>query len=291
MSPDSATPTLPPMPDVVSGEPRPPAAPRELRGDCPTPRRRNQRGHPPVPESEGPVLEWVQDTVWDQWKAVFFGFALVAALAFANTGWGWLTDLSDPGVQVIWAFFPIFGAVMWRLSRSHWCAAGASWVQHGKNWVSTYELTSIDFGIDGVKRVLRVADSSGREIRSLSLRDVQVNAKLWDLTYNGILHSLHSGKCEISPRALAVLKLENTVPASAVPARVRRPYFAIGFWIGAIALASFLIYSFVSDSDAPSQMLPIGVFIVVLALWASRRTIEQYRRDVRMAERMSSSRR
>ncbi|MFC7449732.1 hypothetical protein [Rhodococcus daqingensis] len=136
--------------------------------------------------------------------ALFAGFATwrTGGLVWMTWWWSWL-------VLGLWL------AHGWWFSRhGNWLAAGAVWVQQDKNWVNTYELTKIRFTVSGLNRVLKLTDSSGRNIYGLVIRDVQSNQPMWDLVYNGILHSVASGDCDISDKARSVLK---------VPADLGRP--------------------------------------------------------------------
>ncbi|QKT09462.1 hypothetical protein [Rhodococcus sp. W8901] len=75
-------------------------------------------------------------------------------------GTGWVS-LWQP-----WAFALVFCAFLYWRFRDDWLAAGAVWVQVDKMWVKTYELVEITFSISGLNRVLRLKDSSGRQIYS-----------------------------------------------------------------------------------------------------------------------------
>jgi len=121
-----------------------------------------------------------------------------------------LTVANGPRWMSMWDMWVLIAAcglfIYWRFGRE-WFAAGAVWAQVGKSWVNTYELVEIKFSVDGLNRVLRLKDSSGRQIYSFRLRNVQANPRMWDLVYNGILHSVASGNCEVAPKARKVLML------------------------------------------------------------------------------------
>lgn len=194
---------LPPVPDRVTGEPRPPAVlRRETKAVESTPANRKPRKHPPSPVDElGPILEWSQNTPRTAWLGGALVFLIAAVFLTANNGFAWMS------LWWMWLFILLFGWGIVRILGKDWVAAGAVWVQSRDAWVNTYELTRITFSVDGYNRVLRVEDGAGRKIHSLKLRSLQVNPPLWDLVYNGILHSVASGNCDISDKARKEIRL------------------------------------------------------------------------------------
>ncbi|MEV0947128.1 hypothetical protein [Rhodococcus sp. NPDC049939] len=194
---------LPPVPDPHTGEPRPPTAPRRVTSAVETtPTDRTPRKPPPAPEGLGPTLEWSQFAPKHSMQAAVGLPAFCAALiTLEEGGFDWTSDWG------YWLLAALTGAFMyWRVGQE-WMAAGAVWVQEGPKWVNTYELVRIRFSVDGLRRVLRLKDAEGREIHSFRLRDVQSNPQMWNLVYNGILHSVASGNCDISNKARKVLQI------------------------------------------------------------------------------------
>lgn len=193
---------LPPVPDRETGEPRPPVASRgESSGEEVTPAGSLPGSHPPLPEHLGPALEWTSPP--QRVRRLTAIWMIIIAVVF-------LTVVNGPGWMSLWETWLVVvagGAFMYWRNGREWFAAGAAWAQAGKSWVNTYELVKIKFSVDGVNRVLRLKDSSGREIYSFRLREFQANPRMWDLVYNGILHSVASGNCEITPKARKVLML------------------------------------------------------------------------------------
>ncbi|WP_235871134.1 hypothetical protein [Rhodococcus spongiicola] len=126
---------------------------------------------------------------------------LLAFFTVTTGGFDWVDDWFP------WIWTGLTGAFMYWRTGQEWMAVGAVWVQEGPKWVNTYELVRIRFSVDGLRRVLRLQDASGREIHSFSLRNVQSNPLMWDLVYNGILHSVASGNCDISRKARKVLQI------------------------------------------------------------------------------------
>lgn len=84
--------------------------------------------------------------------------------------------------------------------------AGARWVQQRDKWVSTYELARIRSTTVGLYRAMNIKDIHGNNF-ILVLHDAQMNPQLWDLVYNGILHSVTHGDCDISNAARRILKV------------------------------------------------------------------------------------
>ncbi|WP_238588653.1 hypothetical protein [Rhodococcus pyridinivorans] len=108
---------------------------------------------------------------------------------------------------VMWVIMIVGAWVMFRATRNHWTAAGSTWVQWRDGWVDTYQLTRIRFSADGPNRVLRLKDIHGNEIHSFKISEIQRNPDLWDLAYNGILHSVASGNCDIDAKTRRILKI------------------------------------------------------------------------------------
>lgn len=131
------------------------------------------------------------------------GFAIVAAGSgvmfdpefwYSSSSW-WL-----------W-LFPLASGILITLSTGpDSCWAGADWVARGKTWVNTYELTSIRVVHDESRRKLRLVDSAGQLV-NLPLQAVQGNQDLWDLVYNGILHSSKERDTDINALARHSLRL------------------------------------------------------------------------------------
>ncbi|MFD6859403.1 hypothetical protein ACFWCF_18945 [Rhodococcus sp. NPDC060090] len=193
---------LPPIPDPTTGEPRPPRAPRIHRGTQNTPSDREPRNPPAPPCHLGPTLEWIQPTARDPYIAALMMVGIaVAYLTLTNGGFRWINWWG------IWLIMAASAWVMFGATRNHWAAAGATWVQWRSSWVDTYHLTRIRFSADGTNRVLRLKDAHGNEIHSFKISQIQGNPDLWDLVYNGILHSVASGNCDIDAKTRRILKI------------------------------------------------------------------------------------
>ncbi|WP_277370744.1 hypothetical protein [Rhodococcus rhodochrous] len=190
------------MPDPITGEPRPPRAPRIHHGTDHTPTDRHPRNPPKAPDHLGPTLEWLQPTLRDQYGDAAMLAGLLAVFGTISAGgFSWVLEWWAWGLL---AFFPW---MMFRASGNHWAAVGAGWVQWRSSWVDTYQLTRIQFSADGYSRVLRLKDALGNEIHSFKISEIQRNPDLWDLVYNGILHSVASGNCDIDAKTRHILKI------------------------------------------------------------------------------------
>jgi hypothetical protein len=99
-------------------------------------------------------------------------------------------------------------------------SAGADWVQwhERENWyqlpwckpyhLKTYRLTQIEGHVAGVNWHLRLWDEDGRS-RDCPWVELQPDRRIWDLVYNGILHSVAAG-AEINSLAIDMLRLEGS---------------------------------------------------------------------------------
>jgi len=97
--------------------------------------------------------------------------------------------------------------------------AGADWFSYGKTWVKTYELTEVKLSKAWGADDLEFKDAVGHEV-SISILDIQNNPELWDLVYNGILHSMHYGGATANQRARdrLQLNLDDRLPSGDDPA-------------------------------------------------------------------------
>jgi hypothetical protein len=148
------------------------------------------------------MLEWRQE---GHKSALLAGVALAvigATVPTANSGGvAWVTT------WYWWVFFALCALVGYGVFIGTWIACGATWLQNGKRWVSIYELTEVRIKASGTNHMLRLTDSAGRTIGSLKLIAVQRNPKLWDLVYNGIQHSVATGKATPPSGTRKILRL------------------------------------------------------------------------------------
>ena len=215
---------LPPKPDPETGLPFPPEGPvyvgpklreGEVRGPM--------EGAPPrkaMPlEGMGRPLAWVVRGRKDGIKGLIFTLcvaAVVIALPSLFRGDG----LEAWTVWQMWAVAFVGAWLMADPLNRETISAGADWVQWYKRpkwyqWrkrephlVKTYRLTNIEGYAAGAVLYLRVVDEDGRgsdRIRS----GLQPDRRIWDLVYNGILHSVAAG-AEINSLAIDMLRLEGS---------------------------------------------------------------------------------
>ena len=199
--PFHSTGQLPPRPDENTGHPRPPRAPRKFHGKHTTPTGEHPHKTPEPPDQQGLRLEWYRESPLGAFLS-----GILAAVIVATVG----ALISGPDLINQWYLWPlpvITGALIYFTSRKGWVAAGARWLQHKSSWVDTYDLVEVAIGANGANQVLKLTDSAGRRIQTLPLRDVQENADLWDLVYNGILHSTVNGKANPPRGTRIILKL------------------------------------------------------------------------------------
>lgn len=200
--PFHSTGQVPPRPNERSGQPRPPRAPRKFGDEATTPNDRQPRKAPEPPTEQGPRLEWYQESPLGAFKTAIWAFVIMfVALVLIWQGFEWVSYWYN------WLLPPVVASLVYFTSRKGWVAAGARWLQHKNTWVDTYDLTEIKIGANGANQVLKLTDSAGRRIQTLPLRDVQANADLWDLVYNGILHSTVNGKANPPRGTRTILKL------------------------------------------------------------------------------------
>ena len=197
---------LPPRPDLVTGLPRPAHAPWFTGGD--TPANENwMREHdpalmPPPPPGQGPVLVW--------FKTSRSGSIIIPILAgFVLAGLGALIVGLD--VLTSWAMWIVIAVAMLGMhlfSKNEGCySAGAEWFAMKNDWVRIYELVSV-IAISSARGMsITMKDSAGREI-DIELADLGTTDRLiWDLIYNGILHSVIAGDARTNPMLHRQLEL------------------------------------------------------------------------------------
>lgn len=202
---------LPLKPHPIDGQPRPPQAPR---GDFSRPATHGSdydtdpTNAPAPPEGEGPVLARYRTSRVFGLKVAAFMFVLTTVGVIAMHGftmrwmgvwWVWVAILLCP----VLAYFSLPGTA---------CSAGAEWVRRDRGgWVRLYELTKITAHYRSNALHLDFRDSAGH-LMQISSTDLQSNPELWDLVYNGILHSVIAGGAEISGRLHSALQVPRPWP-------------------------------------------------------------------------------
>lgn len=200
---------LPPKPAPQTGQPRPPSAPLELGYTKPANRREKARGKVTTsPAGEGPMLEWFYP---DRTSRVIAGSVVTilgsltyvtkdwingeSGLSWVDTWWLWLIVAPWPFVFLILGNSPV--------------SAGADWLAGRNLFVKTYELIKVKVGVTsgGAAHELQVVDKYGQTAR-YRLGELQQNDALWDLVYNGLIHSVHVNGAETNQRARDYLLLD-----------------------------------------------------------------------------------
>ncbi|WP_258347914.1 hypothetical protein [Saccharopolyspora gregorii] len=159
---------------------------------------------PPAPEGEGPLLEWYQAEDADHTVGgVVLGASIVVFLCILDWGFSWMST------WWLWAFaiWPPIAAYF--IGRSEGFSAGAEWFATSrKAHVKLYELTKIkvEYQAGGQSIGIELTDADDRCVGA-PLRQLQRNRALWDLVYNGIVHSVHDGSATANQLALDKLQL------------------------------------------------------------------------------------
>ncbi|MFI0355143.1 hypothetical protein [Actinomadura sp. 9N407] len=231
---------VPPRPDPLTGRPRPPDAP--LQGE---PRARdNSPGGAKLdsPNGRGPALAWLNPRRRDVIGliAVSVGLpvftttliyititqgleseldGLIAMLGTEAYGWMPNPLLWLPALVAMVAFAA-------GLYRKLWLAAGADWLRYGNSRVDTYELVRVSVNRYSETSILLLIDSGGSRV-SIDARALMRNRDLWNLVYNGILHSVAYGGAAVDARTRALLQLDQ-YPQVERP--VHRSWWSTAWW-------------------------------------------------------------
>lgn len=209
-------PVLPTVPDDITGHPRPPHAPlREtwMSGVSDT----NPNSRPTPPPGQGPLLEYFRQS---RRQSVYIGLMAAAILAVVGTvlisrGFGWVGD------WFYWALLLGLVIVYFFHERLAVFSAGAQWFKHRKKWVRIYELNEVKIKARGPGwAILVLSDRHGRRVRA-PLNQLVQNRELWDLVYNGILHSVCAGCVRTNRSARKLLRLPESVDTPGSPRRAK----------------------------------------------------------------------
>lgn len=204
---------LPPKPDATTGLPRPPRAPGFHKEDKPPKEQDRDRVQDPSkapspPDGEGPVLEWYRSS---RRNAVLTGAAafviMVLGLTLIRGG-----EIAWMQFWFVWAILVLASLGVYASSRATECAAGAAWLKVGKTWVRLYELTSIQARVRSNAIHIDLKDRAGREVK-VSTSALQEDRDIWDLVYNGILHSVIAGHATTNGMVHSALQVPRPAPA------------------------------------------------------------------------------
>lgn len=135
-------------------------------------------------------------------------FALIAIGVFLLQGlsFRWFT------LWWVWPLIAAFALLGYFSRRKTEISAGAEWLQQqGGGWVRIYELTSATARLRSSAIHLNLKDRDGRQIQ-ISTSDIQEDRLMWDLVYNGLLHSVIAGGAETNGRLHAALDVPRPYP-------------------------------------------------------------------------------
>ncbi len=184
---------LPPKPDSETGEPRPPRAPgfHQKEKSSRQQARRRAANAPSPPPGEGPMLTWFKSSRREALLVAAWAIPILPILVTALQGFSieWMSYWQP------WVAVPVVMAIVYSVQRSVECSAGAEWFKVGDAWVRLYELAEIKAKHRSNAIHLDFKDRAGREVRVKSA-DIQEDRDMWDLVYNGILHSAIAGGAE-----------------------------------------------------------------------------------------------
>lgn len=207
---------LPPRPDTATGLPQPPHAPGFMGSDS-SPEENSdpevdviQAPYPPV--GQGPVLAWFRSTRKGAGSTAVTLGVLVAIFLVVRNGFSWLTN---PTYWPVWTIVLVCAIGYYVIDRRTYSSAGADWVCRGKKWVKTYELVKVTcHAYHPAGAALYLQDSEGRKLR-YRLADLSVDDRqIYDLTFNGILHSVIAGGAKTNGLGRRTLALPSIRPAA-----------------------------------------------------------------------------
>lgn len=203
---------LPPKPNRETGTPWPPRAP--LRHDA-EPLSKDHRHRvtsramkPLPPDGEGPVLAWFKSSAYHAVITAAWMIPLMVVGLTAEQGGSveWMK------LWPVWAFVLLFVVAMYfGVVRSAECSAGVEWLRVGNKWVRLYELVEVTAQKRDLDYLLALKDGAGRELKVRD-KDLQKDQDVWDLVYNGILHSVIAGEAESNRAARSAFDIPRQKP-------------------------------------------------------------------------------
>jgi hypothetical protein len=146
------------------------------------------------------VLAWYRASRRGAFAAVGWAFAILAVVFTLTLGLSWVST---------WVMWPIIALCLigvYASTRVSQCRVGADWVANRKTWVRIYELVKVTCHGGVGDPELRLVDSDGRRT-TLGILTMQNDRDIWDLTYNGILHSVIAGGAQTNGELHLMLHL------------------------------------------------------------------------------------
>lgn len=212
---------LPPRPDPMTGEPFPPRGlaylNRSEMGSSELDPNRETRlsRRPRPPEGRGPVLVWYSESPRGRVVGFIFVLGLMVALLPLMSLLSGGGPLEAFGYWQMWVLCLATAILTSRPLTRTARAAGADWFmvestrfgRKKRTWVDLYSLVSVDAMFAGGGFHLTLEDQSSGV--GSTFPDVQADRRMWDLIYNGILHSVADG-AKISTMSIGVLELDKT---------------------------------------------------------------------------------
>jgi hypothetical protein len=200
---------LPARPDPQTGEPRPPHAPASTSSGHPDKRDRIDPSKAPAPpDGQGPVLAWYKSS-----RRGAFKVAAVALLLLFPVMITIMQGFSIAWMRIwqVWLVIVIGCVLIYSARRSVECSSGADWLRRKKGWVKLYQLTKVTAHWRSNAVHLDLKDRDNRELQ-IRVSDIQENRLMWDLVYNGILHSVIAGGAETNGRLHAAIQVPRPYP-------------------------------------------------------------------------------
>lgn len=211
-------PGLPPRPDPQTGEPFPPPGrayrSKEGRPEFDRDRETRLSHKPDPPEGKGPVLAWHKESKRGKLTLFLTSMALFAVgmtiISFldGDGGFDWIT------MWPIWLGFVVVSLLITGPITFTVLSAGADWFKIDKvrfgltrrsGYIKLYELKNIDASAVSIEFYIELADDQVSV--DLPLVEWQSDRRMWDLVYNGILHSVAAG-ANITKLARQILELD-----------------------------------------------------------------------------------
>lgn len=110
-----------------------------------------------------------------------------------------------------WIIVGIGAALIYGAQRRIKVSGGTNWLKLRRGWVRTYELTRVTAHSTPAGIELQFTDRDGRRLSVIS-DEIQRDRYLWDLVYNGIMHSVIAGGAETNSLLHRAFKVPRPKP-------------------------------------------------------------------------------